>query len=110
MSVVTEVVLACYPTSPADVQKIISHPFDSIKFSQPDRPPQFLCRLDSGRAGGTKYAAWDIFQAAFNYVDTSQVVTWFETEPCLQDLSCILMISDEGHDDGVVRTRNLEYV
>ena len=110
MSVVTEVILVCYPTTPADVQKIVGHPFVSVKPSQPDRSPQFLNRLDSGRAGGTKYASWDTFQAAFNYVGTDVILDWFDNDPVLKDLSCILTISDEQSDDARVWTRNVEYM
>jgi len=108
VSVVTEVVLIAYPTSPDDIQKIISHPFKSEKPSQADREPQFLNRLDSGRAGGTKYAAHDVFQSAFNYVGTDVIVEWFETAPYLRDLCLVLMISDEAHDEPYVLLRNVE--
>lgn len=108
MSVVTEVVLIAYPTTPGDIQEIVGHPFTSEKPSQPDRAPQFLRRLNSDAAGGTKYAAHDVFQAAFNYVSPSLVIEWFETAPYLKDLSLVLLISDERSDEPYILRRNVD--
>jgi hypothetical protein len=105
MSVVTEVVLLVYPTSPRNRFDIASYDFAD---SREDREPQHLKKLNSDAAGGNKYASWDVFQAAFNYVALDVIETfWNWLDP---QLYAVMTVATDYHDDPLLYTRGLDHV